>query len=91
MFGHYKDLLIPWIIFFFFFFPGDVKLPVVLIIYSPSQASHIKSVVALTEYLRNHCFVEALLDQLDIPDSETKVWCEKCMALNMLIGEWFST
>jgi hypothetical protein len=57
----------------FFFSPGGAKLPVVLIIYSPSQASHVKSVVALTEYLRNHCFVEALLDQLDIPDSETKV------------------
>jgi hypothetical protein len=57
----------------FVFFTGDAKLPVVLIIYTPSQASHIKSVVALTEYLRNHCFVEALLDQLDIPDSETKV------------------
>lgn len=62
---------------------GGAKLPVVLIIYTPSQASHIKSVVALTEYLRNQCFVEALLDQLDIPDSETKdpfMWCNEAFS-----------
>jgi hypothetical protein len=56
-----------------FFFLADAELPVVLIIYTPSRAAHVKCMVTLTEYLRNVCFVEALLDQLDIPDSETKV------------------
>ena len=56
-----------------FFFSEDVKLPVALIMYTSSRAAHVKSMVTLTEYLRNCCFVEALLDQLDIPNSETKV------------------
>jgi hypothetical protein len=55
------------------FFSEVAKLPVVLIMYTPSQAAHVKCMVTLTEYLRNCCFVEALLDQLDISDSETKV------------------
>jgi len=40
-------------------------------------------VVTLTEYLRNCCFVEALLDQLDISDSETKdpfTWCNEAFS-----------
>ena len=52
---------------------GDVKLPVVLIVHSPSRASHLKSVIALTEYLKNHCYIEALLDQLDVQSTKSKV------------------
>jgi hypothetical protein len=29
--------------------------------------------VALAEYFRNYCAVEAFLDQLDVPETETKV------------------
>ncbi|XP_021922257.1 uncharacterized protein LOC110831033 isoform X2 [Zootermopsis nevadensis] len=61
----------------------DAKLPVVLIIYTPSHAAHVKCMVTLTEYLRNVCFVEALLDQLDIQVSETKdpfMWCNEAFS-----------
>lgn len=61
----------------------NAKLPVVLIMYTPSRAAHVKCMVTLTEYLRNCCFVEALLDQLDISDSETKdpfTWCNEAFS-----------
>ncbi|PSN52104.1 hypothetical protein C0J52_04337 [Blattella germanica] len=45
---------------------GRIKLPVVLVVYTPSRASHVEAVIALVEYLRNYCAVEALLDRLDI-------------------------
>jgi hypothetical protein len=48
-------------------------LPAVLIVYTPSRASHVEAMVAFAEYLRNYCAVEALLDQLDVPETETKV------------------
>lgn len=48
-------------------------MPAVLIVYTPSRASHVEAMVALAEYLRNYCAVEALLDQLDVPETETKV------------------
>ncbi|XP_021922250.1 uncharacterized protein LOC110831030 isoform X3 [Zootermopsis nevadensis] len=57
---------------------GSIKLPAVLIVYTPSRASHVEAMVALAEYLRNYCAVEALLDQLDVPETETKdpfAWC----------------
>jgi hypothetical protein len=72
------------------FFSENVKLPVVLIMYTPSRASHVKCMVSLREYLRDCCFVEALLDQLDISNSETKVWPEKYVDLVMLLGECFN-
>jgi len=52
---------------------SDIKQPKVLIIYIQSSTSHIKAVEELAKYLRNFCFVDALLDQLDIPKTETKV------------------
>ncbi|KAJ4434081.1 hypothetical protein ANN_16401 [Periplaneta americana] len=63
--------------------PGTIKLPVVLIVYSPSRASHMATMVALAEYLRNYCAVEAMLDQLDVPETESKdplLWCSSAFA-----------
>ncbi|KAJ9588289.1 hypothetical protein L9F63_018341, partial [Diploptera punctata] len=61
----------------------DVKLPVVLMIHTPSRASHLKSVISLAEYLKNHCYIEALLDQLDVQTTESKdpwTWCNNAFA-----------
>ncbi|XP_069700697.1 uncharacterized protein [Periplaneta americana] len=61
----------------------NTKSPVLLVVYTPSRNSHVKCVLELTQYLRNFCNVEALLDQLDIPGTETKdpfVWCNDAFA-----------
>ncbi|KAJ9596266.1 hypothetical protein L9F63_027112, partial [Diploptera punctata] len=50
-----------------------IKLPIVLVVYTPSRSSHVEAIVALVEYLRNYCAVEALLDRLDIVDTVSKV------------------
>jgi hypothetical protein len=43
-------------------------------------------VVALTEYLREYCALEALLDQLNVPETETKVLALHYMGYACSVG-----
>jgi hypothetical protein len=52
---------------------SDIKQPKLLIIYTASNASHIRVMEELAKYLRKCCFVDALLDLVDIPKTKRKV------------------
>lgn len=47
-------------------------VPVVLLVYRRSLRSHTHAVIAFAKYLREFCYVNALLDELDIPLTESK-------------------
>ncbi|XP_068081786.1 uncharacterized protein [Anabrus simplex] len=54
--------------------------PIVLMLYKATQQSHVDVVLALTEYLRNVCHIDARIDQNDIPLSASKNpfnWCQE--------------
>jgi hypothetical protein len=59
-------------IYYFLCF-SDTKQPKLLIIYTASTVPHIRVVGELAEYLRKFCFVDVLLDILDIPKTKKKV------------------
>lgn len=62
---------------------SDATPPKLLIVYAQSTASHIRVVEEFAKYLNKHCYIEAMLDQLDIPETETKdpyEWYNNAMA-----------
>lgn len=49
------------------------KVPKVLVIHSSSVALHANVVLCLVDYLKNHCSIEPLVDELHIFSSKSRV------------------